>query len=66
LLQIVNLADGDRGLLFVHPRIPVQIDGREPPGYSEELKRAERIGQSVAMPVGALQECRAPVLACWP
>ncbi|WP_275297150.1 hypothetical protein [Streptomyces cyaneogriseus] len=36
--------NGGCGLLLVHQRIPVRIDGSEPPGYAEELKRAERIG----------------------
>ncbi|MFJ5901963.1 pyridoxamine 5'-phosphate oxidase family protein, partial [Streptomyces sp. NPDC093064] len=39
-----------------HQRVPVRIDGTEPAGDSEELERAECIGQRVAVPVGAPQE----------
>ncbi|MBB4791802.1 hypothetical protein BJY54_002414 [Streptomyces nodosus] len=56
LPQMLDLLKNDCGLLLVHERIPVRVDGSEPTGYSEELERAERIGQRVAVPVGAPKE----------
>jgi hypothetical protein len=54
---MVNLLKGDRGLLLIHQRVPVGIDGSEPVGDFKELERAKRIGQRVAVSVGAPQEC---------
>ncbi|WP_268978900.1 hypothetical protein [Streptomyces ureilyticus] len=39
----MDLPECGGGLLLVHQRIPVWIDGSELPGYSKELERAERI-----------------------
>jgi hypothetical protein len=53
----VDLLESGCGLLFVHHRVSVRIYGSEPPRYSKELERAERIGQRVAVPLGAPQKC---------
>lgn len=66
LPQTLDLPEGGGGLLLVHQRIPVRIDGSDPPGRSEELERAECIGQRVAVSVGAPKKCcagLAPVVA---
>jgi len=38
LPQTVDLSEGGCCLLLVHQRIPVRIDGSEPPRYSKELE----------------------------
>ncbi|MFJ3245901.1 hypothetical protein [Streptomyces sp. NPDC086782] len=52
----MDLTEGGRSLLLVHQRIPVRIDGSEPPRYAKELERAEGVSERVAVPVGTPQE----------
>ncbi|CAK7284467.1 hypothetical protein SGPA1_30340 [Streptomyces misionensis JCM 4497] len=62
LPQTGHFGEGGFGLLLVHHRVPVEVDSGEPTRDTEIVKRAQSVGQRIAVPVAPAQERRARLL----